>query len=180
MKKNRFDIKKFVIVNSVLIFLFGFITHNLYKWFPSIITVIFPVNESLFEHLKMIFITPIIVSLILYVYSSTKKIKYNNYFFALMITVISNIAIFYALFLPIYYRFGQSLIITLIIYFISIVISQIVNAKILNNTKNNTILNILGCIILVIILAVLVYFTYYPIMDDFFFDPTKEIYGIPK
>ena len=72
--KDKFDTKKFVLINSILIFLFGFITHNLYNWLPSFITVIFPVNESLFEHLKMIFITPVIISIIWYGYTYIKKI----------------------------------------------------------------------------------------------------------
>ena len=96
--KDKFDTKKFVLINSILIFLFGFITHNLYNWLPSFITVIFPVNESLFEHLKMIFITPVIISIIWYGYTYIKKIKYNNYFFSLMISVIANIVIFYAIY----------------------------------------------------------------------------------
>lgn len=180
MKKDKLNIKKFVIINSILIFLLGFITHNLYEWIPSFITVIFPVNESLFEHLKLIFITPIIISLIWYVYNCIKKIKYNNYFLALMISVVANIIIFYAIYLPIYYAFGQSMIVTLIIYFISIVISQIINAKILNSNKDNYLLNIVSILILVLIFVILIYLTYYPILNDFFLDPTKRIYGIPK
>ena len=54
--------KKILTTISVLfIFLIGFIIHNLYELFPNIVTLIIsPVNESVFEHMKMIFTSYIV------------------------------------------------------------------------------------------------------------------------
>lgn len=171
--------KKFILINSVLIFLLGFIVHNIYGWFPSFFTVIFPVNESLYEHIKLIFISPIIIGLIRY-FIFNKKEKYNNYFFSLYLSIMANIVIFYAMFLPFYYRFGENLLVTLIIYFISILISQYINYLIITKTKNNSLLNIIGIILLITNYLILIYFTYNPLKNDFFFDPNNEVYGIYK
>ena len=180
MNKKNFNIKKFVLIYSIIIFLFGFITHNLYSWAPSFLTVIFPVNESLFEHLKMIFITPVITGLILYFIAYSKRINYSNYFFSLYLTVMANIVLFFALYLPIYYRFGESMIITFVIYFISILLSQYLNALIMTKTKDNFLLNIIGLIMLVTNYLILLYFTYNPLEVPFFFDTENEVYGIYK
>lgn len=170
---------KFILINSVLIFLLGFLVHNIYSWFPSFITTIFPVNESLYEHIKLIFLSPIIIGLIRYFFFDKNK-KYNNYFFSLYLSIMANIVIFYALFLPFYYRFGENLVVTLIIYFISILISQYLNYLILTKTKNSSLLNIIGIVLLITNYLILLYFTYNPLKIDFFFDSNKEIYGIYK
>ena len=171
--------KKFILINSVLIFLLGFLVHNIYSWFPSFLTVIFPVNESLYEHIKLIFVSPIIIGLIWY-FVFYKKKKYNNYFFSLYLSIMANIVIFYAMFLPFYYRFGESMIATFIIYFISILISQCLNYYILTKTKNSNLLNIIGIVLLITNYLILIYFTYNPLRIDFFFDPNNEVYGIYK
>ena len=47
--------KKYVIISSIILFGLGFIYHGVYDMVPSIITsIFFPVNESVFEHNKMI------------------------------------------------------------------------------------------------------------------------------
>lgn len=179
LEKNKKSIK-LTIINSILIFGLAFITHNLYKWLPSFATVIFPVNESLYEHAKMIFITPIIYAPFLYLYMHLKKERFNNYCLCLFITVLANLVIFYAIYLPIYYLIGEKMVVTLIIYFITILISQFINVKLLYNTKKNTLLNVLGIISLLIMFIVSLYLTYNPIKISFFFDPLNKVYGIYK
>lgn len=175
IKDNRN--KLFVIINTFLIFGFAFITHNLYKWFPSFITVIFPVNESFYEHLKMIFITPIIISTVLYFIFYWKKKPINNYLGGLFISTIFNILFFYLIYLPIYNLIGNNMVVTLIIYFISIGVSQFVNYLIIQKRDNRT-FNIISLILMFVISIVLLYFTYNPIEIDFFLDRTDNIYGI--
>ena len=60
--------KKIIQIISILfIFLIGFIIHNLYEWCPNIVTLILsPVNESVFEHMKMIYTSYIIWIIVKY------------------------------------------------------------------------------------------------------------------
>ena len=72
--------KKYIILNIILTFIMGFLVHNIYNWYPSFITSIFPVNESLYEHIKLIFLSPILSVLLL---NSFKGFNINNIWFGL-------------------------------------------------------------------------------------------------
>jgi len=171
--------KRFVFINAILTFAVSFLVHNIYKWLPSVITTIFPVNESLFEHMKLIFISPIISSVIVYWFFRKKDKIINNYLFGLIVSIIFNIIIFYLVYLPVYYSVGQSMFMTLSIYFITIVMSNYLYYLIIE-MKNNHKLNIISFFVIVVIGGILTYFTYNPIKIDFFRDPITKVYGIPK
>ena len=102
--------KRCVRLNTIITFVVGFLVHNIYKWIPSTITTIFPVNESLYEHMKLIYLSPIISSLILYFIFKRKKYFINNYLFGLIVSTIFNIILFYLMYLPLYYEFGNSMV----------------------------------------------------------------------
>src|SRR5574344_2891478 len=113
------------IISSTLIFLISFLVHNLYKWSTNSLTLIFsPVNESIWEHMKMIFTSYILFLIIKYLYYKIKNINTNTIVFNELILSLINIIIFLILYLPIYYIFGENLIVTLIIYFISVFITR--------------------------------------------------------
>lgn len=171
--------KKFVIINIITTFLMGFIVHGIYNWFPSVITSIFPVNESLYEHVKLIYLSPVLSTVLLNIYFKMKNVHINNLYYGLLISTIFNILLFYIIYLPIYYLVGNSLIVTLIIYFITIIASQYINFLIICK-PNRKKLNILGIILLIIGIFFLTYFTYHPLKVDFFKDPENNTYGIRK
>lgn len=171
--------KKFVMLNAILTFLIGFLVHFIYKWIPSMITTIFPVNESLFEHMKLIFISPIISSLILYFWFKRKRHLINNYLFGLIVSTIFNIIIFYLIYLPLYHAIGESMFMTLTVYFITIILSNYLYYLIIE-MKNNSKLNRISLVLIIIIGFILTYFTYNPLKIDFFRDPKTNQYGISK
>ena len=168
------------VVGVIFIFLIGFILHNLYEWFPNFFTlVIAPINESIFEHVKMIFTSYVIWTIIKHrIYKKYGLIE-NSFFFKELLTVILGILLFLAIFLPIYGKFGENLMGTLTIYLITIIISQIFNYffKIKKESKN---LNIIGIISIIIIYIIFTYLTYNPLINNFFLDPTNNSYGLNK
>lgn len=168
--------KKFVIINAIVTFLFGFLVHGMYDWFPSFITSIFPVNESLYEHVKLIYLSPIFSVLIV---GAFYKYKINNIFFGMIVSIIFNILFFYMLYLPIYYLLGNSMIMTLIVYFVSIVASNYIYYLIIKNNKLKN-YNLLAIIASIIGIIGLTYFSYYPPKTDFFKNPENNTYGIKK
>ena len=171
--------KKFVMINTVLTFLVSFLVHYIYKWIPCFITSVFPVNESLYEHMKLIYLSPIISSLILYFYFKMKDYKINNYSFGLIVSTIFNIIIFYLIYLPLYYTVGQSMLMTLSIYFITIILSNYLYYLIIE-IKDNSNLNKISLVFILMVGFILTYFTYKPLKIDFFRDPKTNYYGIPK
>ena len=175
MIKNN---KKIVIINTIAIFLSMFLFSFIYNWFPNFLTAsLFPVNESLFEHLKLIYTSFVIISLLTFLVLKLKKIKINNYFLATLISVIINIILFFLIYLPIYNRLGEGLIYTMIIYSITLVISEYIFYLIINKHHLETI-NAISIILLSTIWCLLAYFTFNPMHTDFFFDPISETYGI--
>lgn len=171
--------KRFVIISSILTFLMGFFVHGIYEWLPSLVTTIFPVNESLFEHMKLIFLSPLFATTILYFIYKKKGITINNFFFGFFMSTVFNILIFYLIYLPVYKDMGENLLVTLIIYFITILLSQYVNYLIINDKHNRT-LNVLGLILSIISIIVMTYYTWNPIKSDFFLDTHTNTYGIKK
>ena len=75
------------IISMIFIFLIGFIIHNLYEWCPNIVTLILsPVNESVFEHMKMIYTSYIIWIIVKYFILKKYNIKENNFLLKELLT----------------------------------------------------------------------------------------------
>lgn len=170
--------KKVLFIETITIFLSMFLFHNLYNWFPNFLTAsFFPVNESLFEHLKLMFTTQIIISLIIYLILKLKRIKFSNYLLGLLISTIVTISLFFLIYLPIYNRFGENLFLTMSIYLITLIIGNII-FYLISKRKHEFLLNLISLVIISIIAVILIYFTFNPLKNDFFFDSIEEIYGI--
>ena len=165
---------KKILINTISIFIISTILHFIYNIFPNFITSIFtPVNESIFEHLKLIF-----TSTFLYTIISNIFTKEKNIFLISLLKGILTIIILLIIYLPIRYLFGEVLIVTLIILFISILLSEII----INNTikKEYKILNIISIFLIIINYIIFTHFTYNPIKTFLFYDTETKSYGIKE
>jgi len=172
--------KKFKIIAVFGIFAISFLCHFAFDTFPCIFSsIIFPVNESIWEHMKILFTSTILYGIIDYMLLKKNKIDFNNFSLQLFTSAFSAIIIFLIIFLPIYNLIGENLPVTLVIMFITYAICQYISFKILK-LKEYKILNILSIIAIIIMYIIFGYFTYYPIENDFFIDPTNKTYGITK
>lgn len=170
--------KKFILINTILIFSAMFISHNLYNWFENdLFAIFFPVNESIWEHMKMIYTTIILFSIIELILFKKFKIEYNNFLLSTYITSITTIIIELITFIPIYKIIGENLPITLITLFISIFIGQIMNYYILNKSYIKY-SNIISIILIIITFIIMGHLTYNPPRSFLFYDPIEEKYGI--
>ena len=155
-----------------------FLTHFLYTWLPNpVFSIFFPVNESIWEHMKMIYTTILLYGIIEAFIMKKFNIIHNNFLIATFITAIICIPINLIIYLPILKIFAEHMIVTFIILFIAILISNIVNYFILklNEIKYEKIISIIGIILVYIIMTVL---TYKPLKYDLFYDRTEQKYGI--
>ncbi len=170
--------KKILFINTIIIFLSLFLFHNIYNLFPNFLTsFLFPVNESLFEHLKLMFTSEIIISLITLLVLKLKNIKFSNYILGLLTGVIVTISLFFLIYLPIYNRYGENLILTMTIYLITLIVGNII-FYLISKRKHNYLINSISLVIIIVITGILGYLTYNPVKTPFFFDPINEIYGI--
>ena len=72
-------LKKIKIISAIGIFGLCFLFHFMYEWFPNYFsTIFFPVNESIWEHMKLLFSAVVFYGIIDYIILQKFNIKYNN------------------------------------------------------------------------------------------------------
>ena len=167
---------KFLII--IMSFLLSFPIHFIYDIFPSFFTsIISPVNESIWEHMKIIYTSILLSSIIEYFIYKKKRYDTNNFFISIPISSILGI-IFYLviyllidLFIP--HSFFIAIFIMLITYIFSNIISYIIlNKKEIPNQKE------LGISLILISYIVFTHLTYYPPKSYMFIDQITKTYGI--
>ena len=168
---------KKIILSSFIIFILSTLFHSLYNYLPCFLTsIIVPVNESIFEHMKMIFTSYMFYLLIKILFNKKRE---NNLISSFVIASLFNIVIFLIIYIPIYLLFGEKLVVTLILYFITILISNYLMYKI-QNKKINSKINKYSVYIIPLVYIVFTLLTYFPLKNMLFLDPTTNTYGIIK
>lgn len=168
---------KKIILSSFIIFILSTLFHSLYNYLPCFLTsIIVPVNESIFEHMKMIFTSYMFYLLIKILFNKKHE---NNLISSFVIASLFNIVIFLIIYIPIYLLFGEKLVVTLILYFITILISNYLMYKI-QNKKINSKINKYSVYIIPLVYIVFTLFTYFPLKNMLFLDPATNTYGIIK
>lgn len=153
--KLRYFIFSFLVVTTI-----GFISHFAYDIldFPFL-KVIFPYNESVFEHLKLIVFPAIGFMIFDYFFTKDKK-TFSINVFALIIAMISMIVL--------YYTYSGILgfdidIVNIIIFYLSFVVFFIIRYKKITPFDNTN-----SVIALIIILIFIEVFTFFPLEIQFF------------
>lgn len=170
--------KKIILINTILTFLLCFLTHFLYEWFPNpVFSIFFPVNESIWEHMKMLYTTILIYGIIEYFILKIFRTHYNNYFISLFLKSIISIPIYLAIYLPLYYNLGENMFINFTILILTIGLVNYIGYKIQKSDiiKYQKLISVIGIIITYIIFGILTYKTPH---NELFFDTDKEKYGI--
>lgn len=166
------------IFGIILAFFLCFPLHFLYDKLPCFITsIIAPVNESIWEHMKILFGSIIISGVVQKIIIKLKKENFKNVCISNYIAAITSIIIFLIIYLPIYNIIGEKLIITIIIMLITIIISEIISYYIIKRNKDLKLENVS---ILLVLFTYLLFgiLTYFPIKIDLFKDPINLVYGI--
>jgi len=180
---NTITYKKIIIIACVVSILFGVFMHFAFNLSGNnmLVGLIAPVNESVWEHLKLIFVPLTLFSIGFYFYS---KKKFSN---MLLITFLASIVgmfttvVLYYLGLAI---LGQnSMVFNIVSYILSMIISYaifylgIYNKEFIAETIDST---AIGACALTLLLAVFILNTYSPIKLDITKDPSTNTYGMVK
>ena len=114
------ELKIVKIVDCFLIFLLCFVTHFVFDWFPNtLFSIFFPVNESIWEHMKMLFSAIIIYGIIDFTFLRSLKIYFNNFLTSLFLSGIFGVMSFLIIYMPLFYIFGNNMIMNFVVLFIS-------------------------------------------------------------
>lgn len=171
--------RKIKIISVFIIFTIACISHFIYDLCPNVLfSIFFPVNESIWEHMKLISTPIYLYSIIEYLIFMKRNIKYNNFLFSHSISIILSIILFLILHTTIDAIFKTNMFIDISLLFITFIFSSYISYYFMN--KNIYISKSIPIIITIFIYSIFIYFTYYPIKDKIFYDTKNDIYGIKK
>lgn len=173
------SLKKSRVIACIGTIILAFIFHFAYEMLPNFLfSIFFPVNESVWEHMKMIYSAIVFYGIIDYFLNKKYNIGYNNFFMNLFVCSVSSIVIYLAIFLPLYYSIGESMFISIGVMIITFIIVYVLSYFILSLDDKDY--NFLWVILIIFGYVIFTYLTYYPIKTQLFFDTQHEIYGIKK
>ena len=172
--------RKIKIIGVFISFILAVILHFIYGWIPnSLISVIAPVNESIWEHMKLIVTSSLIFSIFEYFIYKKKDIPYNNFILSYAISSILGILVYLLIYIPLNDIFGHKAYIAisllfLILIFVQVVSYYIMNKEIIKHSSD------IGILLIVIIYFIFGYLTYHPPKINLFYDYMNKGYGIIK
>ena len=177
---DNMSLKLVKVIGVFVIYFLAFVFHSVYDLFSSFLTsIFFPVNESVWEHMKLLYFPILIWSVIEY-FLIRKHDKKFNYLFQAFLTSYFSIILYLILYGLITMFVSESFVLSIILLFLVIVITEIVGYFIferLNYSKGLNIVGLLGIVAGVFIFGIL---SYYPIEVGLFYDSIKANYGILK
>jgi len=173
------SLKKSRVIAIICTFILSFLFHFSYELFPNFIfSIIFPVNESVWEHMKIIYSSIVFYGLIDYFIYKKYRLQYNNFLFNIAFCAFIGIIIYLGLFLPIYFKIGENMFLSIGILFITYIIVYIISYYILKSDDFDC--SYFWIILILIGYLIFGYFTYKPLKNELFYDTHHGIYGIKK
>ena len=177
VKSNKLiKVELIVILFSLIL---GTLLHFTYEWSGENLFIgsFSAVNESVWEHLKLVFYPMLIAAIVEYFF--VKDVS-NNYVEAKTIGIFTAICFIIVSFFTYSGIIGTSIIvIDILIFIISIILGEYVAYRLMKRENESTVTTeSLSIIILVFLLLCFIIFTYLPPEVNLFRDVTTGIYGI--
>lgn len=171
--------KKIKFIGVIVIFLLTVLYHFLYDWLPNpVFSVFFPINESIWEHMKLLYSGIFTWGVIEYFIFRKKDISYRNFFSTLFLEMVTSIMIYLIMYLPLYNVFGENMVISIGLLIIVIILEEIFSYYLLSYSKENRILDRISILFIVLGFVVFLCFTYDPPRNYIFYDTVSNKYGI--
>lgn len=172
-------IRKWEIAGFIWIVLIGSILHFTYDWSgkSSIVALFSPVNESVWEHLKMGYFTVLFFIFIEYWFIN----RYTNSFFLAKTIGVLSMNLFIVIVFYSYTAITKSpnLIIDIGSFVVGAIICQFISFKIMKMKISST-LNNIGLISFILIGIIFIVFTFYTPKLPIFKDSNTGEYGVVK
>lgn len=167
-----------VLIGTVVILVLSFLFHSVYDKFPNGFTALFfPVNESIWEHNKMILLSFFVWSIIEKIIFKEKNGSLLVNFFGCLICIILLDATFTPIYLYILKK-KENFLIVIILYTISIILGLLLSRKFIKD-RDDSFENI-SLASFVTLFACLAILTYKPLKLPIFYDYSGNFYGIKE
>lgn len=172
--------QKWIIKGIPVLFIVGSLMHFLYDFSgKNVVAGLFsPVNESIWEHLKLVLWPVLCWWCIYYLVNGTKnKINKDKWFTASLVALIVPMIVIPSLYYLYTSVFGiESVVVDIIIYFIGILVGQILGLHVYKNFNGIDAWMII--FILIVIVLIFVLFTFNPPHLEIFKESKSGKYGI--
>ena len=170
--------KKIKIFIIILEFVLSFPIHFIHDKFPCFLTsIFFPVNESIWEHMKIIYTSIVLASIIEYFIYKRKNISTNNFIISIPISAIFGIIFYLVIYSIIILFVPHNFFIAIGLMFITYIFSNIIS-YIITNKKEIPNQNKLGISLILIGYIIFTHLTYYPLDTTLFIDPITNKCGL--
>jgi len=173
------DIKKWYIWGTIFIIVIGTLIHFVYEWSGNnpLVVIFGAVNESTWEHLKLLFWPSFVFSIV--EYKCIGK-DYNNYITAKAVSYYVGILLIISMFYTYTGIIGRdSLVMDISIFIVSVFISQFIGYKITVSDYNvSKKANVISLIAIALLVFAFIVFTFNPPQIPLFQDPIIGGYGI--
>ena len=172
--------KKIKIIGVFIMMCLSFLSHFIYEWYDNFLfSMFFPVNESIWEHMKLL-ITPVLIyALIEYFIYKNKSIKFNIFSLSYSISIIIGIILYLIIYLLFNHFFAHNIIVSIVLLFFDYIFISFVSYLIIN-TRKIKYSKTIGNLLIIFIYFMFYYLTYYPIHYYIFYDTKNKVYGIIK
>lgn len=176
MKKNI--ILKFIIFSGIFVMILGTLLHFTYEWSGNnqFIASFSAVNESTWEHLKLLFFPMLLTTIIGFFYLEKSCPNYwCARLFGILTAILFTIVFFYTYTGIIGTNFA---FVDISIFFVAVILGELVSYKVLVSSIDcNSSVALVGIILL---LACFIIFTYFTPEIGLFKDPVTGLFGIIK
>ena len=168
--KNMNSLKSNMILGTVFVLITGTISHFIYDWSGQnyILGLIFPTNESTWEHLKLVF-SPMLLLTIIQIFFFKNSLP-DNFLCARLKGTIAGMLSIVVIFYTIWGVFGKPFeIVNILLYYVSVIYGLWIENK---NYKNDCKLtDVQAAVILLILCVAFFVFTYNAPAINIFRDP---------
>ncbi len=170
---------KYLLYGIPILFIIGSLFHFFYDFFNQniLIGLIAPVNESIWEHNKLI-ILPMVLYFVIYYFYNKNNINKNTWFLCLVISLIISTTLVPMLYYTYTESLGfESLIIDILILLFAIAFGQIISIYIYK-IKIDNVNYLLSILIIIFFIVIYMIFTVYTPKLPIFYSENSESYGI--
>lgn len=168
---KKLSLKKIEIISFIIACILGVLFHFIYEWSNEnpIASIFFPVNESTWEHLKLIFFPILLLSIVEYFLFG---IRYDNFIFIKFLSAVIGMVITVVLFYTYTGVYGKNNdVINILIYFISMIAAYIFSYRSLRAKRLYGIPGKVGYYGFIILFLLFVVFTLFPPEIGLFLPP---------
>ena len=166
-------VKNFQIVSIIFVWIAGTLLHFTHDWFPDsvVFSIISAVNESTWEHLKLVFFPMLFMAIVGYFYN--KDIK--NFLYAKFVSIFIAMSFIVVFFYTYTGVIGRNIAVLVIgSFFVAVVLGEFYAYRIMISNKSK-INSAVAVSILVAILLCFAIFTYYPPSIGLFENPLELV-----